>query len=474
MADNTPRVLPCRSHCDMQIKIYIDMKLSYKIEPRVDRPSYDKADAKRENPLYSFRIRVGTKGQRVYIPISGVRAGIKYWDSITAQFDIRGVKNDKQLKSTATTLEQYNELFISIKSKCNGILQKFDEKHIPATPLLFAEAYNSNSQEPIKIASYFEEKIESMRKTNHIGNANCYSRTLHMLRLYDSKFDKRYIEDVNIRYVTKWDEWMQMPRTTTYTRGNIQREREGCDGNTRKYYHKTLRALLNKAITEGITNGATYPYGKGGFSVGSLEEETEKRYLSVNVMSKIKSTILEDNPRLDAIRRLFVCQYLCHGMAFTDIAHITTEHIKTIDDKRHIEYKREKTKRKKARIIKILIRPELQEHIDWFAEHCPPVEQYIFPVVTIEGYKGEQLYNHIRNRYRRYERGLKELAKELGIEERELTSYVSRHTMAMTLRSQDVAEDMISQILGHADLKTTKVYLDSFDAEAIAEATKNL
>jgi integrase len=46
--------------------------------------------------------------------------------------------------------------------------------------------------------------------------------------------------------------------------------------------------------------------------------------------------------------------------------------------------------------------------------------------------------------------------------------------MAMTLRSQDVAEDMISQILGHADLKTTKVYLDSFDAEAIAEATKNL
>lgn len=55
-----------------------------------------------------------------------------------------------------------------------------------------------------------------------------------------------------------------------------------------------------------------------------------------------------------------------------------------------------------------------------------------------------------------------------------LTSYVSRHTMAMTLQDNQVPREVISQILGHSDLSTTNTYLDSFASSVIDEAVKVL
>jgi site-specific recombinase XerD len=53
-----------------------------------------------------------------------------------------------------------------------------------------------------------------------------------------------------------------------------------------------------------------------------------------------------------------------------------------------------------------------------------------------------------------------------------MTSYVSRHTMAMTLQNNNIPREIISQILDHKDLKTTNTYLDSFTDHVIDEAAK--
>ena len=107
------------------------------------------------------------------------------------------------------------------------------------------------------------------------------------------------------------------------------------------------------------------------------------------------------------------------------------------------------------------------------------MEDYLLPIVSIAGYKGERLYNHIRSRFGRNNKGrnnknLANLAKTLGITDMKLTSYVSRHTMAMTLQDNQVPREVISQILGHSDLATTNTYLDSFASSVIDEAVKVL
>ena len=53
-------------------------------------------------------------------------------------------------------------------------------------------------------------------------------------------------------------------------------------------------------------------------------------------------------------------------------------------------------------------------------------------------------------------------------------TYVSRHTMAMTLQGNDVPREIISQALGHRNLTTTNVYLDSFSTSVLDKVAKIL
>ena len=121
-----------------------------------------------------------------------------------------------------------------------------------------------------------ENYIEILRETGHIGNANCYAATLNMLGHYDNKFDKRVFSEIDIKFVNGFDVFLQ---------------KRGCKGNTRKYYFKALRSILNKAIQEKEATEKTYPFGKGGFQIAKLDEETEKRYLSVASLNKINISV---------------------------------------------------------------------------------------------------------------------------------------------------------------------------------------
>lgn len=91
-------------------------------------------------------------------------------------------------------------------------------------------------------------------------------------------------------------------------RFNLEMEKDGCCGNTRKYYLKTLRAVVNKAIKEREASSNTYPFGKGGFEIGKLAEETAKRYLSPQDLELIKNSP-QQNPVLELSRRVFLFMF---------------------------------------------------------------------------------------------------------------------------------------------------------------------
>lgn len=52
--------------------------------------------------------------------------------------------------------------------------------------------------------------------------------------------------------------------------------------------------------------------------------------------------------------------------------------------------------------------------------------------------------------------------------------HVARHTYATVLKRSGVNIGIISESLGHSDLKTTQIYLDSFENSEIDAAMKNL
>ena len=53
-------------------------------------------------------------------------------------------------------------------------------------------------------------------------------------------------------------------------------------------------------------------------------------------------------------------------------------------------------------------------------------------------------------------------------------TYCGRHSFASVLKKSGVNIALISEALGHSDLATTQIYLDSFDNEQVDEAMKNL
>lgn len=340
-----------------------------------------------------------------------------------------------------------NEWLTQKKSEILRIIADFDSNKIDWTLNQFEQEFFHYSNKG-NVKEFFENLIKTYKDTNHIGNANCYSRTLHVLELFDEKLSERVFPEIDIKYVKSFDVFLQ--------------KRE-CKGNTRKFYFKTLRAVLNKAIQDGEASETTYPFGKGGFSISSLEEETTKRYLPHDSMFKLKTTVM-DNAVLERTRRLFLFSYYCYGISFIDAALLTKKNIIRYNGGNYIVYKRNKTKEaKKVKPIQIKITPEIQELMNWFSANTLLVEDYLLPIVSIAGYKGEQLYNHIRSRFGRNNKNLANLAKVLEITDMKLTSYVSRHTMAMTLQDNQVPREVISQILGHSDLATTNTYLDSFN-----------
>jgi integrase len=383
----------------------------------------------------------------------GLYAEPHQWDNRAERFI-----TDKRFSGLHPDRIVLNDWLTQRKSEILKIISDFERNKINWTPNQFEmEFFYYSSKGNVK--DYFNSLITTLKETNHFGNAECYSRTLHMLELFDNKFEMKVFPEIDIKYVKAFDVYLQ---------------KRGCSGNTRKFYFKALRACINKAMQDKEASESTYPFGKGGFNIASLEEETSKRYLPNDHMEKLKSTLME-SATLEMTRRLFLFTYYCYGISFVDAALLSKNNIIRYNSGDYIVYKRHKTKEaKKVKPVQIKVTDTIRELLDWFRENTILIEDYLLPIVSRECYQGQQLYNHIRSRFSRNNKNLKNLAATLGITDMKLTSYVSRHTMAMTLQDNQIPREVISQILGHSDLTTTNTYLDSFNTNVIDEAAKVL
>ncbi len=151
------------------------------------------------------------------------------------------------------------------------------------------------------------------------------------------------------------------------------------------------------------------------------------------------------------------------GMNFADMAHLRIENI----SEGRIEYKRQKTKKQYS----IKITPQMDKILQYYIPQKES-EKYIFPIISVEG-SPKQEYQEFFEKRRTFNKQLKEIAKLCGIEAN-LTSYVARHSWATIAKWKEVPIAAISEGLGHGDVKTTEVYLDSFDKEVLDEYNQRI
>ena len=420
----------------------------YKFKMRPSSPNSDNE--------YSIMLEISKSGKRGYVSLK-IWGDRNDWDEEQERFVVKKGLRTKEAKEANEDRKKKNDFIEKQNLRVKEIIDQFDKDNIDWTVNQFKTEFVGKKQHG-NVLEYLNKYIDTLNETGHMGNARVYSETLHILELFDKKFTSRVFSEIDLGYIKSLDIFMQ---------------KRNMKGNSRSVYLRTIRSLLNKAIQDKESTTVTYPFGRGGFKIGEIETRTAKRYLPTEQLAILKNS-QSIIPNKEYARLVFLFSYHCYGINVADMARLKMNNIVKLEKGDYIIYKREKTKTKKSsKLLSIYIKPEIQDLISQLRAFKKPLGDYLLPIVTVLHDDENRLYNHILNRRKRIVKDLRELGKDLGFE-LNLTSYVSRHTMSMQLRNNDISVEKISQILGHQDVQTTQIYLDDLDMSVIDEAGKVL
>jgi len=256
--------------------------------------------------------------------------------------------------------------------------------------------------------------------------------------------------NIDVQWLSKYELWLKNSNCTDVTIAILFR---------------TLRSAYNKAISAKCALKSSYPFDE--FKISKFDTSTPKRAIPKETIKKIMEVDLsKELYYIQFSRDIFIFSYLCGGINFTDIASLKLANL--ADNK--IMYIRKKTKKK----INTPLSDEALQIIKKYAANKTNHSEYIFPILDDKFHKTEvQRANRIHKVIGKVNPSLKKVAKLAGIKAN-LTTYVARHSFATVLKNSGVNIALISETLGHSDLATTQIYLDSFESEQIGEAFKNL
>ena len=152
-------------------------------------------------------------------------------------------------------------------------------------------------------------------------------------------------------------------------------------------------------------------------------------------------------------------------MSFVDLASLKSENIVN----GRLLYNRQKT----DGAINLVLSEKAIEIIDYYS-YGSEQSGYLFPILNKNIHLTKiQQRTRVNKVCYNVNKNLKLIAVELGLNVN-LTTYVARHSFATVLKKSGVDIGLISEALGHTDMNTTKIYLDSFDNSQVDEAMKFL
>lgn len=293
---------------------------------------------------------------------------------------------------------------------------------------------------PTLLSDYTKEIIFEMKATGRLGNARSYHEFLQWVIKYNGT------ADIPLEYLTLL--WIKKMEQKFLSAGN------SINGLGVKL--RSLRALLNRAISENLFSKESYPFSQYKIK----KQETAKRALPKAAITKLINTPIETDQILERTRRIFLISFYMRGASFSDICFLK---IGDINDNR-IYYNRRKT----SKLYSISISEPLAELLKHFTKGKTG-NDFILPFLKKE-MTLEQAYSVSRSALGEYNKNLRALAMHFEIKADFMSTNTIRHSFASLARDSGVDVSTVSKMLGHSDLKTTQIYLASISDETIDEA----
>lgn len=301
----------------------------------------------------------------------------------------------------------------------------------------------------ITIEQGFEAEIARLESLGKMNSAMKHRYALQVLNGYKST--KMTLESIDLDYLKGLELYMRQ-------RGN--------GDNSIATRFAIFKAVYNKAVREGKVAAKQNPFAL--FQVGGLWAKTRKRAIDKNDIQRLIVLEIAETRRTEyrrLARDLFLFSYFTAGMNFGDIARLRYMDVV----KGRISYSRHKTQK----LLSFQLVPMALRILEKYGS-AGHGEDYIFPILNRHEHTSpQQIFNRLHKVLRKVNRELKVLGEMIGLE-MPLTTYVARHTYATVLKRSGVSVALISESLGHSDLSTTQIYLDSFENSQIDAAMQNL
>lgn len=232
-------------------------------------------------------------------------------------------------------------------------------------------------------------------------------------------------EQLNTEVIYNFDAWLhQQERPLTQTEKENGREPQKVGDAGVDSYHKSLRAMLNRAMKMGKINANPYDRLRGEFR---YKKNEIINYLTEEEMQKILDLTPVPGSQVDMARDLFIFQ-MYTGLAYSDTQRFDATKYKKVNGK--WKYVGERVK-SGVPYVSMLLPPvvEVLEKYDW---HVPKMNN------------------------QRYNQMLKAIGMVIGVER--LHSHMGRHTFATWMLANGSKIENVSRMMGHTNITQTQRY----------------
>lgn len=234
----------------------------------------------------------------------------------------------------------------------------------------------------------------------------------------------------------------------------LEHRSKGNSNNAISAYIRAIRAIYNSAIREDKFMPSKNPFLN--YKIPTTKR-TKKKALTKEKIVAIRNLEYKKGTNLWHTKNYLFSMFNCRGMNLIDLAKLK---VKDIGEDR-IYYGRSKT----GDPLSVRITEEFARILAFYLENKEK-DDFIFPI----GYDGSvEKFTKYRSDRRLVNKLLKKIAKDAGIEEK-ITSYYIRHSWATIAKNMGISTEIISEGLGHHSIKTTEIYLKSFDNSVLDDA----
>ena len=385
---------------------------------------------------FPLMLRVTKDRKRKYVSL-GLSLHEKFWDFEKGK-PKRNCPNKEQIERLiAAKTAEYNDLIVEMTTQ---------QREYTVETLV---SHFHNQVRCATVVELYDKLIDDMKRGGKLGNAGVYKYSRTSLLKFTGQRLQIPFSDIDAVWLRRYENWL---RTS------------GCGDTTISQLFRTLRSVFNKAVELQLVKRDYYPFD--AYKVSKFDTRTKKRAIAKEDVRKVIALDLSQGyPSERLARDIFVFSYFGAGINFADIALLKYGNVR---DGR-VQYVRKKT----GKPINFLLTEEMRNIIVKYQRQGQTDEDYIFPILDRRVHRTEQQrYDRTHKVLTNTNRWLRKIGQRVGIEH--LTTYVARHTFATVLKRSGVNIAIISESLGHSDLSTTQIYLDSFENSQIDAAMQHL